>query len=300
VRVRDSVWHVTHRAIPACPQVHVLAEGPVWDPVRQRVLWVDINGRAVHTGTLSGDQVVPQDVLTFTETVGTVVCSEAGDLLVAGARALHVVSPDGVRTPGPQLIPATKASRLNDGTCDAAGRFLVGTLALDDREGEEQLMQVASDQVTVLDDDLGLSNGLGFSPDGSSFYSIDTDAGLVRIRSYDAATGHVGARRELLQITDGHPDGMCVDIAGNLWIAIWGAGQVRCYSPAGEHLTTVEVAAPNTSSVAFVGPALDLLLITTASEQLTPGQLAQFPDSGKLFTCRPGVTGLPVPPWAGR
>jgi sugar lactone lactonase YvrE len=93
---------------------------------------------------------------------------------------------------------------------------------------------------------------------------------------------------------------MCVDAEGNLWVAIWGAGQVRCFSPDGEPLATVEVAAPNTSSVALVGPNLDTLLITTASEQLSADQLAQYPDSGKLFTAEVGARGLPVPYWSGR
>ena len=74
---------------------------------------------------------------------------------------------------------------------------------------------------------------------------------------------------------------------------------MRCYSPAGEYLAIIDVSAPNTSSVAFVGPSLETLLITTASEQLSPAQLAAYPDSGRLFTADVGVCGLPVTMWAG-
>ena len=97
-----------------------------------------------------------------------------------------------------------------------------------------------------------------------------------------SGTGAVGRRREFLRL-DGSPDGMCADEQGNLWIAIWGAGQVRCYSPAGEQRAVVDVPAPNTTSVAFVGPTLETLLITTASEQLSATQLARYPNSGRLF-----------------
>ena len=74
---------------------------------------------------------------------------------------------------------------------------------------------------------------------------------------------------------------------------------MRCYSPAGDYLAIIDVSAPNTSSVAFVGPSLETLLITTASEQLSAAQLAAYPDSGRLFTADVGVCGLPVTPWAG-
>jgi sugar lactone lactonase YvrE len=287
------------RAEPAGPQVYGLGEGPVWDSRRERLLWVDINVAAVHFGKLDGQQVVPTDQLTFTGTVGAVVNSAAGALLVAGSKGLVTISADGTRTIGPELISDETPSRLNDGGCDPAGRFLVGSLALDDRQHAEQLVRVEGGAVTVLDDDLSLSNGLAWSPDGTRFYSIDTTPGRVWVRDYDPATGATGSREVFLDVTDGSPDGMCADRDGNLWVAIWGAGEVRCFTPAGEHRATVEVAAPNTTSVAFVGPDLDLMLITTASEQLTADQMADFPHSGKLFTVSVDTTGLPVPDWSG-
>jgi sugar lactone lactonase YvrE len=289
-----------YRASLAAPEVYGLSEGPVWDAERERVLWVDINVGNVHIGTFADGRMVPTERLSFPGTVGAVVCSADGTLLVAGARHLHTIRADGSREDGVQVIPDDKASRLNDGGCDPVGRFLVGSLCLDDREQDEQLLRIEGSQVTVIDDDLSLSNGLAWSPDGTRFYSIDTIPGVVWVRDYDCDTGHWGERRVLLKISDGSPDGMCLDRDGNLWIAIWGAGEVRCFTPSGEQLATIEVPAPNTSCVAFVGPELDTLLITTASEQLTPEQLQQYPDSGKLFTAKVGTTGLPVPTWSGK
>ena len=300
-----------YRAAVASQQIHGLAEGPLWDAPRRRVLWVDINAGKVHSGTLDGaaeqvDQIVPDGEFAFSESVGAVVCSAPGELLVAGARTLHTVGGDGSVTAGQQLVPADRPSRLNDGACDPAGRFLVGSMDLaGGRRGGESLYRLeTSGAVTVIDDDLTLSNGLAFSPDGSSFYSIDTVPGVLCVRSYDAATGRCGPRTALLEIDStrsgsGSPDGMCVDGAGNLWVAIWGGCEVRCFSPTGQQLAVVDVAAPHVTSVAFVGPDLDILLITTASLELTTSQLAQYPDSGRLFTCRVGVTGTPVAPWAG-
>jgi sugar lactone lactonase YvrE len=288
------------RAVPASEQRYGLAEGPVWDGHRERVLWVDINAGTVHSGALLGEGLTEETVLQMPETVGAVLCSDAGELLVAGARRLYTVALDRTITEGPRIIPEERASRLNDAGCDPAGRCLVGSLSLDHRQGQEVLVRVDRDgSVTVLDADLGLSNGLAFTPDGTRLYSIDTTPKTVWIRDYNVEDGAVGPRRELLRITRGSPDGMCVDSFGNLWIAIWGAGEVRCYSPAGEYLAIIDVSAPNTSSVAFVGSSLETLLITTAAEQLSAAQLVAYPDSGRLFTVDVGVSGLPVTPWAG-
>jgi sugar lactone lactonase YvrE len=266
-----------------------LGEGPLWDAGRERVLWVDINAGAVHAARLRDG--VLDDVTTVVhvdETVGVAVCDAGGRLLVAGARSVFAADEPARRT---TLVPAAKPSRLNDGACDPAGRFLVGSMALDDRQGEECLYRIEHDgTVTTIDDDLTISNGLGWSPDGSVLYSVDTTPGIVYTRPYEPASGAYGERTIALRIDDGSPDGLCVDADGNLWIAIWGAGQVRCHTPTGEHLATVEVPVPHTSCPAFVGPALDTLLISTASED-------EPAPAGHLFTAPVGVRGLPTPPW---
>lgn len=274
----------------------------MWDPVRERVLWVDINAGTVYAGRLDADVVRPDARLRLDETVGAVVCSEDGRLLVAGARRVYEVDREWRCTLHADVIPAAKRSRLNDGACDPAGRFLVGSMALDARRGEECLYRVeAGGGVTVLDSDLTISNGLAWSPDGTVMYSTDTTPGVVWARPYDPDRGEHGARREVVRFErGGWPDGLCVDADGNLWVAIWGGGEVRCYTPAGDRVATVSVPAPHTTSVAFVGPARDTLLITTATDQLSGAQLDAFPLSGRLFLAHVGVAGLPVAPWAGR
>lgn len=279
----------TFHAEVASDESYGLGEGPLWDGVRERVLWVDINAGKVHSGLLRDGRVVASELASFAETVGAVVCAEDGELLVAGQRELWRVAPDGSKTRDVRLIPDEKESRLNDGACDPAGRFLVGSMALDGRAGEEVLVRVGDS--VVIDNDLTLSNGLAWTPGGDRMYSIDTEPGVIWIRDYDPFGVSFGAREEFLRVSDGSPDGCCVDVDGNLWLAVWSAGEVRCFSPSGEPLAIVEVAAPNTTSVAFVGPALDTLLITTARSEGSP-------DSGKLFSCDVGTTGLPVPAWS--
>ena len=292
----------------------------MWDAARERVLWVDIEGGAVLEGVLDGEVVEVVARHDLDGTVGAVVPSRDGRLLVAGQEELVVLDPAGGRTPGPRtpgprmlaagtrspgprIVAAGTHSRTNDGAVDPAGRFLIGTLALEHLEHlehRERLVRVEDDgALTVLDEDLGLSNGLAWSPDGSRLYSVDTTARVVWVRDYDAVTGAVGRRHEHLRFGDPHPDGICMDADGALWVALWGTGQVRRYADDGELLATVEVDAPHTSSVAFVGPDLDVLLITTARTGLTPEQLAAHPDSGRLFTARVDAVGVPTTPWSG-
>ncbi len=298
-RIRDRPDDVIKfTATPATEESFRLGEGPVWDGPRERLLWVDIAAGSVYEGRLTVWGVVTTARHDFDGTVGAVVCAEDGRLLVAATTELVLLSGDRLGTVGPTLIGAGRNSRLNDGGCDPAGRFLVGSLGLDQRAGSEGLYRLEMDgTVTCLDDDLYLSNGLAWSPDGTTFYSIDTTPGIVWARSYDPTTGLIGHREQLLHIADGWPDGLCIDADGNLWIAIYGAGEVRCFSPHGELLATVTVAAPKTTSAAFVGRDLDTLLITTATEEMTEQERTMFPHSGRPFTAKVKARGLPTTPW---
>jgi sugar lactone lactonase YvrE len=279
-----------------------LGEGPVWDAPRERVLWTDINAGMVFGGHLEGGFVIPDTEMRFDETLATVVCAAEGGLLVAGARRLYRIVGESRAAVHAELIPESKPSRLNDGACDPAGRFLVGSMALDGRQGEECLYRLEDDgEVSVLDRDLTISNGLAWSPAGDVMYSVDTVPGIIYARPYDPDTGAWGERAQVLRLDrGGWPDGLCVDTDGNLWVAIWGGAEVRCYTPAGERLATVSVAAPHTTSAAFVGVERDTLLITSATDQLSAAQQEQHPLSGRLFTAHVGAVGLPVTPWSGR
>jgi sugar lactone lactonase YvrE len=277
-----------------------LAEGPVWDAPRDRLVWVDIDAGRIHEGRLIGDEIRLERTQAMAESCGAVAISETGDMVVAGRLGTFVLTADGERLPGHAVLDGIGDQRLNDGKCDPAGRFIVGSLERSYVPGSEAFVRCEPDgSVTVLDDDLGLSNGLGWSPDERTMYSIDSTPGTVWARSYDAVTGEVGPRRSLIEIRDGTPDGMCVDTEGHLWIAIWGGGQVRRYTPDGVLAGILEVASFNVTCPVFAGPDRDVMVITTATQDLAPELLAANPDAGKLFVAHVGQRGLPETPWAG-
>ncbi|MFJ3034967.1 SMP-30/gluconolactonase/LRE family protein [Curtobacterium pusillum] len=286
-----------YQARVASSERHVLAEGPVRTSATG-VLWVDVVRGHVFRGEIVGDRISRTVRLDFAGMVGAAVPGPGAVLLVAAQESLVVVDGDGRRAHGPRVVPADDGRRTNDGAVDPSGRFLIGTLPLDDRSGAETLVRVEDDgSSTVIDDDLSLSNGLAWSPDGSTLYSTDTVPGIVWARPYDPRSGVVGPRHVHLHVTDGYPDGICVDTDDHVWVAVWGAGEVRRYAPDGRVTDTVAVPAPHVSSVAFVGPHHDRLLITTASRDLSADELARHPDAGRLFLVDVPARGVPTTPW---
>lgn len=282
--------------IDATDVPHHLAEGPFWDPVRERLLWVDIMAGDVLVGRLGVDDRIEVDErVTFPDTAGAVAVSAAGEWVVAGKHRLHHRTSDGRMLAGPALIDGARR-RFNDGAPDPAGRFLVGTKG----DGEELLMQVDVDGAArVIDDDLGLSNGLAWSADGRTLFSVDTPSRRIFARDYDPETGATGERRLFTTIEEGFPDGMTTDAEDHLWVAIWGGGCVLRVDGTGAVVTRIDVPAPHVTCPVFAGPELDVLVITTATEDMPPDELRRHPLAGRLFTCRPGVRGNPPHLWAG-
>ena len=152
--------------------------------------------------------------------------------------------------------------------------------------------------LVVIESDLRLSNGLAWHSMEKLLYSTDTESHIIYRRQCDIypLTGEVilGEREIHLEFETELPDGISLDAAGNLWIAFWGLGAVKQFSPTGELLTEIAVASPNTTSISFIGNEKNTLLITTASVGLSPEVLAQHPLAGSIFTTAVTVPGMPV------
>ena len=293
----------TFTAEPVLPAQAQLGEGALW--ADNRLFWIDIEGRALHRF----DPATGQDTALPTGArIGTVVPFTATEALVALQTGLHKID---LRTGQLTLLhnPLTAPSlRFNDGKCDPAGRFWVGTLDLEQRPGAADLYCLDTDgSLRVVLNQVTNSNGLAWSPDARTMYYIDTPTRTVQVFDYEQGSGHIGHGRVLLHLPDdspGAPDGMTLDADGNLWVAIWGGACVNCYhARSGALLHTVQVPALFTSSCAFGGPDLRTLYITSARVGLTPAELRQYPLSGDVFAAQVGVAGVPAnryresPPW---
>ena len=279
----------------------LLGEGPVWDAPRGRLLWVDIEGFAVHVHdpATGGDRAVPVG-----EHVGCVAPRAAGGLVVALRRGLAVLEPDtGVldhRTAPPGHPPDV---RFNDGRTDPEGRLWTGTMALSLRPGAADLWRLDPDwTLHRMVEGVTVSNGLAWTADASTLYYIDTPTRSVAAFDYDRARGTISGRRVAIAVPEamGSPDGMAIDAADDLWVAQWDGGCVGCWDPrTGRLRERFDFPARRVTSCAFGGAGLDELYVTSARTGLDAETLARQPLSGGIFRLRPGATGVASVPFAG-
>lgn len=272
-----------------------LGEGALWNPETAELYWVDIEGRALHVfdPATGHDRCYPVG-----QRIGTVVPRCGGRALVALQTGIHEIDlATGLLT---RLAhPLTDEHlRFNDGKCDPAGRFWVGTFDMLLRPHAGTLYRFDPDGSThVMLRRITNSNGIAWSSDRRTMYYIDTPTLAVQAFDYDHATGSIANPRVVIRFAEaeGWPDGMTIDAEDKLWVARWGGGRVQRHDPAtGALLQVVTVPAPFTSSCAFGGPGLETLFITSARGGLTPQQAAEFPLSGDVFAVQPGVAGVPA------
>lgn len=267
-----------------------LGEGPVWDDRAGLLYWLDIRGARLHLHDPAGaaDRTVELGVQ-----AGALVLTEAGGLLLAVPDGFAELDPAGgklrqvaeVRHPGP-------AARFNDGKCDPAGRFWAGTMAYDETPGAAFLHRLDPDfSVHQVLSGITVSNGLGWSPDGRTFYYADSPTGRIDAFDFEPAGGELSGRRRLVEIPEGAglPDGLTVDAEGCLWVALWDGWAVHRYTPDGRLDRTIAFPVARPTCPTFGGPQLDVLYVTSASVGATddPAQ----PHAGALFALDPGVRG---------
>jgi sugar lactone lactonase YvrE len=287
-------------AVPAGAE---LGERPVWDAATGSLIWVNILAGHLHRYRPGvGDEVVH----TAGVAVGAAGLRAGGGYVLAAADGFRLVGADGTPDGDPLRPPGMAGHvRFNDGACDPAGRFWGGTVARDRRPGAGALYRLDADGgITTMLEDVTESNGLGWSPDGGTFYYIDSGEPRPRIRAFpcDLAAGTLGPPRDLVQPPAEHgiPDGLTVDADGCLWVAFWGGHAVRRYSPGGELLAELPVPVSQPSCPAFGGPDLEDLYVTTAWEDMTQAQRAAEPLAGHLLQTRvEGATGQPAGQFGG-
>ncbi len=255
-----------------------LGEGPRWDAPRRRLLWVDIEGRALHAWDGSDDLAFPCGAR-----VGAAAPTETVEVLVALADRLAFVDADGgLQDAAP--FPHGAELRMNDGTCDPDGRFWVGSMRLDESPCDAALYRYDGRELVTVLTEISLSNGIGWSPDASLMYYVDSPTQRIDVFDYD---GELAGRRPFVTIdrADGVPDGLAVDDEGGVWLALWGGRAVRRYDPAGRLEATIDVPAENVTACCFGGADGRTMFITTAA-----------PD-GRVYVAAPGVAGPAATPF---
>ncbi|PZE79731.1 SMP-30/gluconolactonase/LRE family protein [Curtobacterium sp. MCBD17_032] len=272
-----------------------LAESIVWDPGQQVARWVDIPHGTLTTADADGRVL---RTVSLDPPLPSFQPRATGGFVAAQDDTVVLTDGDGhVERELAGVRHANDEMRFNEGKCDPFGRFLVGSMDPTDGPPAGALYAFSPDgTVRVLRDGFGTTNGMEWNDDGSEMYVTDTDTDTV----YRGTYGPDGELGDLTPFIDGAAhDGLVRDDEGCFWGAIYGESRVERYGPDGTHLETVEIPAPNVTSVAFGGTDMSLLLVGTAREGLTDEQLAEAPHSGSVFAVPTRVHGRPAFPFGG-
>jgi sugar lactone lactonase YvrE len=275
-----------------------LGERPLWDDRTGAVVWVDGYGGIVHRLAENGSHTA----LDVGAPLGAAGLRDGDGLVVARGDGVAFLGPDGAADRPEIAFDLAANVRFNDGACDPAGRFLIGTCAADGSIGKGALYSVRPDGgVEELLTGVTESNGLAWSADGGTMYYVDSGERCLRAYAYDVDSGRLGARRDVVVFPDddGIPDGLIVDADDAVWVAMWEGACVRRYGPRGELLMQLETPVSRPTCAAFGGPELDRLYLATAWEGMDAEERAREPLAGSLLVARPGVRGVPAHRFGG-
>jgi sugar lactone lactonase YvrE len=263
-----------------------LGEGPVWLPATEELLRVDIaRGEIVVRGAAERRRGLGV-------AVGFAVPVAGGGLIAGAGRALvRLAALDAEPERIAEVEPGREGNRFNDAACDPRGRLWAGTMSTTREPGVAALYRVEpGGEPTIALAGATVSNGLDWSPDATRLYYVDSLTQRIDAIAFDVDRGRLGARRPFAPIApqDGLPDGLTVDADGGVWLALFGGAAIRRYRPDGALDAHIPLPVTHPTSLAFGGPTLQDLYVTSARRD---GR------GGSLLRLRPGVRGTEATPF---
>jgi len=268
-----------------------LGEGLLWDDRNQTIMWVDAFKKIVNVWNPATKETKSKE---FDSLVTSIAKREFGGYVVAaGLKLIEINENLELTNESPLEMPFDNV-RTNDGNVDINGNYWVGAFANDAKPHQGNLRRISPNlDSKVFLKDITIANGMDWSPDNKIFYYIDTPTKKVSRFKFNTETSEIEDELEAINVSQysGAPDGMCVDALGNLWVAFWGGGCVRSFSPSGELLAQVDVAATLVTNCAFGGPDLSTLYITCAVASYEDFVKGDEPLAGSLFKADVGAEG---------
>ena len=286
--------------VPVLNENMSLTEGPVWSREEQALYFVDIYaGNVWRFDPASGES----RSWGMGEPVGCVALREKGGIVAATRSGFCFLD---TQTGAIEKLfdpeEDKPGNRFNDGRCDRAGRFWAGTMVESRASNDASLYRFNPDRTCRrMVDGLIVSNGLAWSPDNRIMYHSDSRQATVWAYDYDIDTGSISDKRVFATMMsgEGRPDGAAVDEEGCYWSARWDGWQVVRHNHAGHEIQAIRTPIANPTMIAFGGPNLDVMYITSGGQGLSVEDRAKQPGAGGVFVCEPGVRGLPEPKFAG-
>ena len=268
-----------------------LGEGLLWDERNETIMWVDAFVKIINTWNPATKTLIERK---YDSLVTSIAKRESGGYVVAAGLKLIVLNENLDVTGTSPLEMPNENVRTNDGNVDINGNYWVGCFANDAKPKQGNLRRISPNlDSKVFLKDITIANGMDWSPDNKICYYIDTPTKKVSRFNFNIETSDFEGELEAIDVSQysGAPDGMCVDAAGNLWVAFWGGGCVRSFSPTGELLAQVDVAATLVTNCAFGGADLSTLYITCAIPSYEDFVKGEEPLAGSLFKADVGAKG---------
>jgi sugar lactone lactonase YvrE len=264
----------------------------MWDARDRRLLFVDILAGEVHRLDPESGRL---ETIAVGEPVGAVAPRSRGGLVLATRDGFAGLEGDAL-TPLHAVREEAPGARMNDGKCDRAGRFWAGTQSDAPEQRRGGLYRLDGAGVGRVLNGVGISNGLDWSIDGSTFYYVDSESHGIDTFDFDVDSGTLSGRRRFVDVPPelGLADGLTVDAEGGIWLAIFFASRIHRYTPEGRLDAVVEFPVSLVTSCAFGGDELADLYVTSAAHRLRDPE----PLAGALFRLDVGVSGRPSTPFA--
>jgi len=271
------------------PSQNLLGEGPVWHPQEQKLYWVDLFDPMICVWDAQSDTLSRHP---FDFRISATALCDDGFVLMSDKGFLRADAHFHVKETYPFSKPLHPQSHANDGAVDRRGRFWAGTAT--GQHSNNHLFRLDGGTVTTMAHNIGISNGIAWSPDNTLMYYVDSPKRVIYVYDYDISTGNISNRRNLVHTPDAveTPDGITVDIEGYIWCAQWDGWRVTRYAPDGTVDLEVEIPVQRPTSCTFGGDNLDKLYVTSAHIELTEEQRRQQPLAGNVFCIETDTRGF--------
>lgn len=286
------------QAVLGKTRCHV-GEVPLYDDQANLLYWIDVRETpAIHRLALTTGE---EQRWALPEDIGSIALAGKGRLLAALRSGFAFFAcTTGTFTPIVDPEAQWPHNRMNDGKCDAAGRFWCGSMNPDSGTADGRLYRLDPDlRVTHVLDDFLTPNGMTWSLDGRTLYLADTRRGMIHSYPFDAEHGTLGSRCVFADLgaLPGGPDGATIDAEGYLWWAQFEGGCLVRYAPDGRMDRVLRLPVSRPTSCAFGGEGYRQLFVTTAARGLSPADLRAEPMAGHVLVLDVGVAGLPPVPF---
>ena len=220
----------------------VCGEGTLWHEGEQKLYWLDIpNGSIYRYDPRAGSH----ERVYSGEAIGGFTVQADGSLLLFMAKGAVLIWKQGQLTTVIEEIPEEREARFNDVIADPEGRVFCGTLSTSTPRRPGRLYRLERDgKIARVLEGIGISNGLGFTPDRKRLYYTDSAKGEIYVFDYERKSGAIRNQRVLIRVpaSEGEPDGLTVDAEGFLWSARWNGSCIVRFSPEGREVLRVKAA----------------------------------------------------------